>query len=292
MITDRVCSIDECDGKPVGRGWCSKHWQKWRRWGDPLGSAPPKMPCSVDDCDRPTVGRGWCERHWDKWRRYGDPTAGYTRPYKNGTALAFLMAHWDDDTAECIVWPFATNGHGYGVVRVNGQTRAVHVLACERHHGPRPDGMEAAHAPVICHNRACFNGRRHVAWATPVENNAHKKLDGTSLEGDAAPWAVLTRAQINEILARYGATPRPTQKELAAEYGVTPSNISAIIRGRSWGGTYIKKRKTIGLTDDQLNEIRSQYRAGGLSQDQLAAEYGVSQWRISHIVRAKGKYAC
>lgn len=30
-----VCAVDECDGAVVGRGWCSRHWQRWRKYGDP-----------------------------------------------------------------------------------------------------------------------------------------------------------------------------------------------------------------------------------------------------------------
>lgn len=45
----RTCTIDGCDGKPVGRGWCSAHWQRWRKHGDPLGGAAgPRVRKSLD----------------------------------------------------------------------------------------------------------------------------------------------------------------------------------------------------------------------------------------------------
>ena len=45
----RTCTIDGCEGKPVGRGWCSAHWQRWRRNGDPLGGAAgPRVRKSLD----------------------------------------------------------------------------------------------------------------------------------------------------------------------------------------------------------------------------------------------------
>ena len=37
-----VCTIDDCNKKVVGRGWCSLHWQRWRRYGDPLLVRFPK----------------------------------------------------------------------------------------------------------------------------------------------------------------------------------------------------------------------------------------------------------
>lgn len=29
--------------------------------------------CSIPDCDRPTLARGWCSMHWQRWKRNGDP---------------------------------------------------------------------------------------------------------------------------------------------------------------------------------------------------------------------------
>lgn len=34
------CSIDQCHGKPVSRGWCRLHYGRWHRHGDPLRGAP------------------------------------------------------------------------------------------------------------------------------------------------------------------------------------------------------------------------------------------------------------
>ena len=35
------CSVDGCDSlASAGRGWCPKHWMRWKRHGDPLGRAP------------------------------------------------------------------------------------------------------------------------------------------------------------------------------------------------------------------------------------------------------------
>ncbi len=33
----RLCSIPGCGRVHYGRGWCHRHYWRWKRWGDPLG---------------------------------------------------------------------------------------------------------------------------------------------------------------------------------------------------------------------------------------------------------------
>jgi len=32
----KTCKINGCDGPVFGRGWCNKHYQRWKNNGDPL----------------------------------------------------------------------------------------------------------------------------------------------------------------------------------------------------------------------------------------------------------------
>jgi hypothetical protein len=49
--------------------------------------AKPKLKCSVDGCDRIGAARGYCLRHYYKFRRYGDPTK-LAAPNQTGWHLA------------------------------------------------------------------------------------------------------------------------------------------------------------------------------------------------------------
>ncbi len=39
-MAKRTCSIDGCERLHLSRGWCARHYQRWRKFGDPLGAVP------------------------------------------------------------------------------------------------------------------------------------------------------------------------------------------------------------------------------------------------------------
>ena len=69
----RNCSIKGCKKTVRCRGWCSSHYNKWARWGDPLHVVERQTVCSVEGCDGKVGGWGYCKPHYHKNRTYGDP---------------------------------------------------------------------------------------------------------------------------------------------------------------------------------------------------------------------------
>jgi len=68
----KVCSIDGCDKKHYGHGYCNKHYQKWKIHGDPLADKTKRRgKCSVDNCDNPHYGNGLCNKHYRRLVRHG-----------------------------------------------------------------------------------------------------------------------------------------------------------------------------------------------------------------------------
>ncbi len=74
-MAEGTCSVKGCRGKPVGRGWCSKHYQRWKQHGDPAYVRPvEQLFCSVGGCSQPIRNklRMLCDQHYQHWRRWGD----------------------------------------------------------------------------------------------------------------------------------------------------------------------------------------------------------------------------
>lgn len=183
--------------------------------------------CSIEGCAKPARKRGWCTSHYDRWHRHGDPLAG--RHPRDAPARC-IEAALASATDECIIWPYTIGTYGYGRVYVEGVLRDAHRVVLERMAGPAPSpGMDAAHAPLVCHNRACVNPR-HLRWATRKQNNADKLIDGTHVRGERNASTKLTPVQVLAIFRGH-----QSHAALASEYGVTESNIRAIRNGRSWG---------------------------------------------------------
>ena len=146
-------------------------------------------------------------------------------------------------TDECVLWPYAQWGGGYGCVKVDGEDRPTHLVALELA-TPRPAGkvcevknewvdgskLHAAHGP--CHNRLCCN-QRHLSWKTIAENAADKERDGTHNDNENHPLCKLSDADVDLIRSLYKGKGRgPTQYELADQFDCSQTQINKIVRGK------------------------------------------------------------
>jgi Ni/Co efflux regulator RcnB len=99
----------------------------------------------------------------------------------------------------------------------------IHQVVCETYHGPRPDGLEVAHADGDPANNAAANLR----WSTPSGNSADRARHGTVARGETHGLHRFTEAQVIAMreacasgesyssVARRFATHRMTVRDIA-----------------------------------------------------------------------------
>lgn len=80
---------------------------------DAVADVASTLNCAIVGCDRPRSARGWCKRHYECWRRHGDPLA-MSRivgdPMANFAAKVDV-----GHPLGCWVWTAGVGSHGYGV---------------------------------------------------------------------------------------------------------------------------------------------------------------------------------
>lgn len=131
----------------------------------------------------------------------------------------------------CLVWTWARDWGGYGMIRVGGKQRRAHRLSWELANGRSiPTGMVIRHA---CDNPSCIEPR-HLFLGTVSDNNRDRQSRGRSDDrrGEKCPTARLTWPEVRAIRQRLAD--REPHAAIAADYGVTREAISRIAQGRNW----------------------------------------------------------
>ncbi|CAJ5439400.1 HNH endonuclease family protein [Burkholderia pseudomallei] len=118
-------------------------------------------------------------------------------------------------------------GYRFVLLVVDGKQKmtAIHVAVAAAFIGPRPLGHEVAHGDGDKSNNCLGNLR----YATPRDNQADRRVHGTTCEGEKHPMAKLSEEEVRAI--RRSAT---GTKALAAQFGVHPSAIVKIRARVTW----------------------------------------------------------
>lgn len=162
-----TCSIEGCTNPTLSRGWCSKHYQRWRANGDPAKTVAVTYngrACSIDGCEERAECRGWCSMHYTRWKRTGDPRPDQAPTIKNDDQARFWARV--ATTSGCWLWTGSLTSDGYGQFRWGNKNNTAHRFSFVLHGGELVDGMHLDH---LCRVRECVNPA-HLEQVTPREN--------------------------------------------------------------------------------------------------------------------------
>lgn len=171
------CTVDDCEGKSVGRGLCRKHYTRWRMHGDAsVVIDQSRGVCTVEGCERPHKALGLCPAHYRRLRRHGD-TETVLRAHRSGSPEDRFWAQVDQhgpipshrpDLGRCWIWTGYINPYGYGEIAIDQRSVHAHSWGHRRFVGPMPEGTEPDH---LCRVRHCVRFD-HLDPVTHAENCA------------------------------------------------------------------------------------------------------------------------
>lgn len=163
------CSVDGCERKHYGNGWCQLHNRRAREHnGDPLAARRyGTAVCGVDGCANKHHAHGLCVAHEHRARRHGDPFAG-GQQRDHGPVIDRILARCVvNESTGCWDWTGGLDGNGYGQVSVgSGIRRATHRVMFEHFVSDIPDGLHLDH---MCERPTCCNPY-HLDPVTREEN--------------------------------------------------------------------------------------------------------------------------
>jgi hypothetical protein len=215
-------------------GWLSPAVREHPGRGKPNWEAHTmNATCSLGD-GRPVYAYGWCNRHYQKWRKYGDPLIVRHITGVDERTRFEMRVDRSGGPDDCHPWQGKPDSGGYGRFEFEGKTRRAHAVAWEFVHGPVPPGKELDHechnqavrsgacSPGPCAHRLCCN-ERHLIARTRKEHKAE----------EANGRARLTATQVLEIRQLLAEGER-SMSAIARQYGVVVSSIANIRDGRTW----------------------------------------------------------
>lgn len=240
--------------------------------------------CAVETCDRVVKGHGYCSRHYAKWRAYGDPLAARTVQF-HGLPLRERFYRYVKKTATCWEWVGYTV-HGYGRLNVEGRPEMAHRLAWRLERGEIPVGLFVLHKcdnPGCCNPEHLYLGTQAENMRDmTVRQRAHT----TGPQGSAHFNAKLTEDDVRAIraatgnlaaLARhYGVSYITINKIRRGETWQHVELASTHVVGPAKGSRHYRTH----LTEEDVRAIRQSAE----SRKVLAARYQVSRQTIDDIL--------
>lgn len=246
------CSVEACDQTTLAKGFCVKHYTRWKKHGDPLKVAgrwdnhtPTPRECSIDGCETVIPKGSLCGKHRQRKHRHGDPTVVLERGSRPQPLAERLWAKVTVGAPdECWLWTASIDGWGYGTIGSQGQTYRAHRVVFWLTHGhwPTPVCRHTCDTPACCNPGHLLEGsvadnnrdtveRGRDRHPTGSAHGTHTKPESRG-RGERNGSARLAESDVRRIRELRSQGVR--RDVVAAMFGVHESTIYAITSRKKW----------------------------------------------------------
>ena len=183
-MKEKICIIENCQNNIVAKGFCNKHYLRFKKYGDPLHSQH-KTGCLIDGCVRKHSALGYCATHHRRIMRHGDPNYMSRKEPKFGTLKErFDKSYIVNKATGCWEWDCQLFSTGYGKIEYNDEIgkrkcTPAHRLSYRLYKGEIKDALQVCHK---CDNRKCVNPE-HLWLGTQKDNVLDMLQKGRHISG-------------------------------------------------------------------------------------------------------------
>jgi HNH endonuclease len=189
--------------------------------------------CEINGCDSKHYGKGYCQKHYSKYRKYGNPLESFQRQsieerlfskYAKNENGCWIFAGYKDK-----------KGYGHIGIAAEGSDKKrvrAHRLSYSLFVGEIPDGMMICHR---CDTPSCINpDHLFVGTAQDNTDDMFSKnrWKGGFEKGVRPAVTKFTEQDILRMKELYQSGVK--QVDIAKEYRTSQGHISNIILGRAW----------------------------------------------------------
>ena len=192
--------------------------------------------CSIAECKKhPDAAKGMCWAHYRRMRTYGAaaPAIFPPKPPKPPkivppTRAEELQRMVEQESDDCIEWPYLKLPTGYGRVSWHGETVYTHRLALEFVGREPADGETVVRH--LCHNPPCVNPA-HLAWGTQQDNIDDRSERGVwheAMEKRFESKITHLSQHDRQQIVRYLKVGMPATA-IAHRYGIAPQTVHTML---------------------------------------------------------------
>lgn len=159
--------------------------------------------CSIEGCGNKVFAKGWCSKHYTRWYKYGDPLT-LRQEQNHGLTLVQRLLARREERDGCWEWTGSRDAKGYGRLNIDNIPVLVHRASWTAFNGPIPEDAHVLHRcdnPKCFKPEHLFLGDHQMNMADKMQKKRHRF--GVS-RGTDHGCAKLTDDQVREIRASEG----------------------------------------------------------------------------------------